>query len=137
VTDPRRDQLAESLDAYGADFSRWPAERVQDARRALLARPDFRGAFDAARVLDRGIANGRDDLDRTVDDSGASARVVRRVLARVAPDPLAGLRWQRIAAAILVAGMLGGALDLVMPEPADPLDLVMLDPLSAEDTELQ
>jgi hypothetical protein len=138
MTDLRHEDLVGTLDAYGADLSRWPAERVRDVRRALLARPDFRRAVDEARLLDKALANAREELDGVIDASHASARVERRVLARVLPDPLAGLRWQRIAAAMLVAGMLGGAIDLLMPDPAaDAPDLVMLDPLSAEDTELR
>jgi hypothetical protein len=38
------------------------------------------------------------------------------VMLRRSASPLAGLPWQRIAAAVLVAGMLGGAVDLLLPE---------------------
>jgi hypothetical protein len=136
MSDEQRQDLLRSLAAYGADLSRWPAGRAEGARRTILAHADVRRAFDEARALDGALTRARDDLDRTIAASGAANRVARRIAAR-ASYPFAGFRWQRIAAAMLVAGMLGGALDLVMPDPADPLDLVMLDPLSAEDAELR
>jgi hypothetical protein len=138
MTDLRHEDLVDSLAAYGADLSRWPAERVRDARRALLARPDFRHAVGEARLLDEALADAREELDGAINASRAPARLAGRVLARVSPDPISGLRWQRIAAAMLVAGMLGGAIDLLMPDPpSDAPDLVMLDPLSADDAELR
>ena len=55
------------------------------------------------------------------------------------PAPLAGLAWQRIAAAMLVAAMLGGMLDLVLAAaPGEAPDVVMLDPLEGlTEAELQ
>jgi ABC-type cobalamin transport system ATPase subunit len=58
----------------------------------------------------------RATLDADIVRSGALGRVRDNVLARHSVDPLAGLQWQRIAAAVLIAGMLGGAVDLLMPD---------------------
>jgi hypothetical protein len=67
--------------------------------------------------LGRLMAEERDALDREIARSGASRRVRDSVMRRGA-DPLAGLSWQRIAAAVLIAGMLGGAVDMLLPEPS-------------------
>jgi hypothetical protein len=128
--------LFESLGAFGAELSRWPDERAAAARRALLEQPEFRRAWDDARVLDAKLAAERDLIDLAVTRSGAVARIGRRTLARLGPDPLAGFSWQRVAAAVFVAGLLGGATDLLLPEAASS-DVVMLDPLEAETAEIR
>jgi hypothetical protein len=57
-------------------------------------------------------------------------RLRSRLLARTKGDPLAGFGWQRLAAAMLVAGMLGGAVDLILPDrPADTGEAAFLGPL--------
>jgi hypothetical protein len=127
----RNDARFETLGTFGSDFSRWPAERAAGAREALLAVPEFRRAYEAERTLDGALAEMREELDRSIRQSGALRRVRQRTLARVAAAPLAGLGWQRIAAAVLIAGMLGGALDLALgpPQAGDTTDIAALDPL--------
>ena len=67
-------------------------------------------------------------LDADIARSGAADRVRRNVLRHRAT--LAGISWQRVAAAVLVAGMLGGAVDFVFSErAADPFDVALVDPL--------
>jgi hypothetical protein len=69
-------------------------------------------------------------LDAEIVGSGALERVRENVLARHSGNPLAGLPWQRIAAAVLVAGMLGGAVDLLMPDrSAETVDVAIADAL--------
>lgn len=138
MSDIRRDAMLEGLAAFGADLSRWPEERAQGARRALLGRPDFRRAWEVARDLDSALAEEGMRIDRCIVESGAMVRLSRRTLARISGNPLAGIRWERIAAAMLVAGMLGGAMDLIMPDrAADALDLALLDPLDADQAEVR
>ena len=131
-------ELHETLRIFGSDISGWPPERALRARERLLSDPEFRRAWERERDLDRMLAGHRDALDRSIRESGALERVRSGVLGRL-PIALAGFRWQRIAAAMLVAGMLGGALDLFLPEPAaDAPEIAMLDPLyGIDDTELQ
>jgi hypothetical protein len=150
MSDHRNDPLVRTLATFGAEFSRWPDEHAAEARRALLTRPDFRRAWAAARAFDAALVEERDRIDEAIRASGAVARVGRRTLAHAAADPLArlrskrrvpdnpfaGLRWQRIAAAMLFAGLLGGATDLLLPE-ADSPDVVMLDPLEVDTAEIR
>jgi hypothetical protein len=141
IMDERHDSLLASLGAFGSDFSRWPAERAAGHREALLAAPELRRAYEAERALDGALAELRQEMDRAIRQSGALRRVRERALARVPAPPLAGLRWRRIAAAVLVAGMLGGALDAVLgPPPASEVgDVAALEALLSvgDDAELQ
>jgi hypothetical protein len=134
MTDTRGPEKFETLlAAYGAEIARWPAERSAGAREALLREPCFRRAHEAERAFDAKLMAERDGLDATLAAGGAAERVKRRTLAAVRP-PLAGLDWRRIAAAMLVAAMLGGAMDLALVEPApDEAEIVMLDPLTGLD----
>lgn len=134
----RGSRRLQALGAYGADIGRWPADAASGAREALLSDPGFRRAWEHERELDRRLTTFRGELDRDVAQSGGAGRVRRTVLARV-PGPLAAFGWQRIAAAVLVAGMLGGVMDLFLAaELPDSAEVVMLDPLyGLADTELQ
>jgi hypothetical protein len=135
----RSDKFLESLAVYGSDFGKWPIERAGNARRALLRQPEFRRAWESERALDRRLGEWRESLDLAVAASGATRRIRERALARVASSPFAGLDWRRIAAAMLVAGLLGGALDFVVSRDAGAgQDVALLDPLYAIDpSELQ
>lgn len=123
------------LAAYGADFSRWPEREVRAAARAaLLADPEFRRAWQAERDLDAAFAAHRDSLDRNIEASGAAARVSALVLKRLPAAAYEALPWRKVAAAMIVAGALGGAVNLVLPERAGGVsDLVAVDPLLALD----
>ncbi len=81
--------------------------------------------------LDRLVAEHREALDREIARSGAARRVRDNVMRRAA-DPLAGLSWRRIAAAVLVAGALGVTVDLLLPEPNND-DVMMVSALDALD----
>ena len=82
------------------------------------------------RVLDRALAAHRDAMD--AGDSALGRRIGNSPALAVADlRRSAGRnRVARIAAAMLVAGMLGGAIDLVLPRAArSRTDMAMLDPL--------
>jgi hypothetical protein len=119
------------LAAYGSDFSRWP-DGEREARAALLSDRSFRAEWEGEREVDRLVAEERAALDAEIAASGAMTR-----LARIASRPLpagAGVPWRRVAAGVLVAGVLGGALDLLIPQSsAEPPELAFLDPLASYD----
>ena len=117
------------LERLGADLARWPDASRPQAREALLRDAAFRRAWEAERVVDDGLRAHRDELDRMLVEAGALTRLRARTLAQV-PGPLAGLGWQRVAAAVVVAAMLGGALDLYWGDAVPQTqDIVLLDPL--------
>ena len=124
--------LIARLRAYGSDLSRWP-DHAQAAREALVARLDVRRVWESERVLDRAMAAHRDVMDQEIARSRAASGIRRRLLSQITADPLAGIAWRSVAAAMLVAGMLGGAIDLVLPEPLESTDMAMLDPLDTLD----
>jgi hypothetical protein len=120
--------LFRRLAIYGSDLARWP-EDATEAKAALLRDPEFRRAFEDERVFDHDLAEHRAMLDREIAGAHAVAQLKRSLL-RHAAGPLAGMNWRRVAAAVLVAGMLGGALDLMLPDAsADQTDIAILDPL--------
>jgi hypothetical protein len=125
----------ETLRIYGSDLSRWPEHLQAAAREALLSWPELRREWERERASDRALATAREGLDREIAQSGAALRIRRHLVSSLPGDPLAGLPWASVAAAVLVAGMLGGALDLVLPEPPEQVDLTLLDPLEAVDIE--
>lgn len=139
MNDLRHGELRKSLATYGSEISKWPPERAAGAREALMSVPDFRRAWEDERALDRALGGARQALDDEIARSGALQRLRWQTLARLPLNALEGLGWHRVAAAVLIAGMLGGATDLLLPEPVtDTADVVMLDPLSGVDeTELQ
>ena len=127
---PDRKALHDTLAALGADLSRWPRSQASAARAALLADPDFRRAWERSRALDDALLQCRETLAEGIAASGAVERVRQRVLAGLPPDPLAHLPWRRIAAAVLLAGVVGAAMDLVLPDAGAELsEVVALDPL--------
>ena len=116
MSDKRFAELSASLAAYGSDFSRWPlSARPKRGRRCspsrISAAPGRRSASSTASLRTR-----RAELDGEIARAGAVERVAARRSARLAAGPLAGMRWRRIAAAVLIAGMLGGAIDLMLAE---------------------
>ncbi len=120
--------LIARLQTYGSDLSRWP-DSQQAAREALVARSDVRRAWESERVLDRGLAAHRDAMDREIARLEAVSRIRRRLLSQLPIDPLAGIAWRSVAAAMLIAGMMGGVIDLVLPDLLEPTDIAMIDPL--------
>jgi hypothetical protein len=126
-----RGDLLRRLITYGSDLSRWPTQATE-AKAALLRDPEFRQAFEDERIFDRDLVEHREMLDRDIVAVDTVARLKRSLLRHTA-GPLAGMNWRRIAAAVLVAGMLGGALDLMLPDAsADQTDIAILDPLDLD-----
>jgi hypothetical protein len=129
--------LERGLAAYGADVSRWP-HGAAEARAALLADPGFRRAWEAERLVDRALAEERDALDAEIARSGAVARLARFAAQRTSAGFLADVPWRRVAAGIILAGMLGSVLDLILPGPAlDPVEIALFDPLAAEGADIR
>ena len=128
--------LIQRLAIYGSDLSRWP-EGASEAREALLRDQEFRRAFEDERVFDRDMTEHRKVLDREIAGAHTVARLKRGLL-RQAAGPLAGMNWRRVAAAVVLAGMLGGALDLMLPDTrVDQSDVALLDPLDFEGAGLE
>jgi len=112
-----RAALTEALGAYGADFARWPdAAAAAEARRAVLAEPGFRAAFEAEKALDALLGGARAAVDRDVAADGARARIRANALALLRSDPLADLGWRRIAAALVLSVMVGSSYSLVFAD---------------------
>jgi hypothetical protein len=83
---------------------------------------------DGRSDLDRLLAEQRDRFDAEIARSGAVDRVRDIVLARRSTDSFFDLHWQGIAAAVLIAVMLGGAVGLLLPERrVDPVDVAIVD----------
>lgn len=122
------------LAIYGSDLSRWP-DGASEAREALLSNQSFRRSWETERDLDRRIAADRTEIDSEIMRSGALARL-GRLSERYAAAAFVAIPWRRVAAGVLLAGVLGGALDyLVLPQAAsEPVDLAFVDPLDAFDT---
>jgi hypothetical protein len=119
------------LGAYGSDLSRWP-RLATEARATLLRDPEFRQAFEDERIFDCDLAEHREALDRDIASDRTVARLQRR-LVRDFAGRLAGMDWRRIAAAVVIAGMLGGALDLMLPDTrSDQTEIAILDPLDLD-----
>lgn len=136
MAERREDALRQCLGAFGADLDKWSPSLAGRARTALLSDPEFRRAFELERDLDRRIEAERAASERRVADSGAVERLRRRALGSIPGDPLVGFGWQRLAAAMLVAGMLGGAFDLLLPERlSEPAEAAFLGPLYGDDAE--
>jgi hypothetical protein len=130
-----RDAVLHALAAYGSDLSRWPDGRARPARAALLGDTAVRRAWDDERAFDRELASCRQALDGEIAASGAVERVRRRALSRL--PAAAHLPWREIAAAMLVAGMLGSAMDFMLAG-ARTVDPAAADPLfTLDDTTLQ
>jgi hypothetical protein len=122
------------LAIYGSDLSRWP-EGASEAREVLLREPEFRRAREEERGLDRQLAAHRAEIDAEIASSGALTRV-GRLSERYAPAGfVAGIPWRRVAAGVILAGVLGGALDyLVLPQSAsEPIEMALIDPLDGFD----
>ena len=125
--------LERGLAVYGADLSRWP-NGAAEARAALLADPEFRRAWETERSFDRSLAAEREALDAEIARSGAVVRLGHLTGRSTAAGYLAEIPWRRVAAGVLLAGMLGSVLDLILPGPAsDPIEVALFDPLDAAD----
>ena len=84
-------------------------------------------------AFEKSLGFERARLDRDIVQAGSVARVRGRILARRLANPLGGIAWGRVAAAMLVAVMLGGAVDLLLlGGDADTTEVAIFDP-SLED----
>ncbi len=121
------------LSTYGSDLSRWP-RGADEARPALLAEPEFRRAWEKERELDRRLATLRGALDDEIARSGALGRLRQRTAGRVSAGFISDIPWRRVAAGVLLAGMLGGAVGFALPPTSpDPIEMALVDPLAGLD----
>lgn len=120
------DQFSERLDAYGADFGRWPAAAAEEAEDLLAASPQARRRLAEAR---RGDAFLRAAAEAPIPN-GFAFRVVGEVAARRrdrwswlfgSPGRI-GLAGASFCAAALVAGLVLGATVGPRSPTGDPLD---------------
>jgi len=129
-----RAALDSSLAAFGAELGRWPAARAASARERLLRDRDFRRDWEAERALDRLLAGHRDEIEATIRADKGAERLRRATLARL-PATAVRLRWRELAAAMLVAAMLGAAADLLLDRPGpDAAEVAGLDALLDDPT---
>lgn len=119
------------LDTYGADFDRWNnPEAALAGREQLLRDRAFRHDWDAERRLDAALLATRTELDRDIEESGALQRLKRQTLAATRPANLAEFGWHRLAAAIVLAALLGGTFDILfLARPTAPASVVVGDNL--------
>ena len=76
--------------------------------------------------------------DERIAATGALDRVKAGALQRLPMRASLPMSWRRIAAAMVMAGVLGGAMDVYLIERQDLADVVALDPLlGLDDTSLQ
>jgi hypothetical protein len=122
------------LATYGSDLSRWP-DGANEARKTLLGDPEFRRAWAEERDLDRKLVTDRAEIDTEIALSGALDRIGRLSGRYASAGFIAGIPWRRVAAGVILAGVLGGALDyLVVPQlTSEPIDLALIDPLGGLD----
>jgi hypothetical protein len=135
-----RTELFGGLTAFGADFSKWPGDRLSGAREAVLGDLDFRRAWERERDLDRAMTAARGEIDAAIGGAGAVERLREATLARLPRPRIGTAAWRGIAAAMLVAGVLGGALELIATEQAgETADIAVVDPVlyGLEPTETQ
>lgn len=131
---PRRPMSPrEAVDRWGADPARWPdAALAHAARLAMLSDRSFRAYCDDADSMDLCLKAAAEALDARLARV-ALDRIAAGVRAGIAPPPAP--RWYRriaaMAAAVIVAGVLGGASSLFFNLPGDQqsYSVVQLDPL--------
>jgi hypothetical protein len=118
------EQFKYFLDAYGASFQRWPAERRGEAEAFLADSAAAAAALDEALRLDAGL-----DLVVVARDVRAERRVIARLGRQVAElharrfslfEPLFGSLgsvWSRaaIVAAVALLGIVTGVIELQQP----------------------
>lgn len=125
------------LSAYGSDLSRWPSG-ASEARAALLADPEFRRAWEAERAFERALVAERDLFDAEILRSGAVARLGRLTARGASAGLLADIPWRRVAAGVILAGMLGSALALVVPGPtSEAVEVALFDPFAADGADMR
>ena len=110
-----RERFAYLLDAYGADFRRWPAEARARAAAFAAQDPEAAALIAEARTLDAALDGARDEV-------GPSADLAARILAAAprAQRPAFDRRAMLALAACAVFGVLigyGGG--MLAPAPAE------------------
>jgi len=132
MTNANRLDIRRAIDRYGADLSDWPDRALARAARvAALADGEVRAWLDESRALTAALATAAVALDRDIEKSGAVGRVADAVLAKIADNPQPRVRWVAVAATLLLAAGLGGAVQFTLETSVGQagVDVVVLDPL--------
>jgi hypothetical protein len=80
------------------------------------------------------LAAYREALDAAIAEAGSVDRLKRKLVGLRRRDPLFDIAWRRVAAAVVVATIAGGAVGLALPDRnVDTVEVATLDPLSALD----
>ncbi len=110
-----RERFANLLDAYGADFRRWPVETRAEAAVFVAQNADAAAQLDEARKLDALLDGGRDDVEPSAD---LAARILASAprAERQAFDRRAMFALAACAVFGLLIGYGGG---LLAPAPAE------------------
>lgn len=124
--------LRDAVDLWGPDLSSWPdIAQLRHAREALLSDRSFRAYRDGAVEADRLLRTASAALDERIATGGSVARISDAVLAKVEPRRSHHYsRYAALAAALVVAGVLGSASGWVLGG-SDPgkTSVVQLDPI--------
>jgi hypothetical protein len=110
-----RERFANLLDAYGADFRRWPADTRAEAAALAAQDADAAARLDEARKLDALLDSGRDDVQPPAD-------LAARILASAprAQRPAFDRRAMFALAACAVFGaLIGYGGGLLAPAPVE------------------
>jgi hypothetical protein len=94
-----RERFDHLLEAYGADFARWPEHERAAAAAFAAQNPDVAGAMREARALDAALDLAGDEPD--------TALLAKRIL-RSAPKPAFNVRAALALAACAIFGVLLG-----------------------------
>jgi hypothetical protein len=127
----RRAEFVAAIDRHGADLSRWPDRGLANrVREAVLADRDLRAHLDGTDTFRRSLVLVREALDQDIRASGAVERVSAAVLASLPARPRRS-SWVALAAAIVLAAGIGGAVDggVVAGASQQGVNVVVLDPL--------
>lgn len=128
MQDEKLERIAAALRRWGAKLGRWPdGAMAAEARMALMSDRSLRAACEEEKRLDAALAAHGAAIDAALTAEGARERVAAGVLGRISRRQ--PLDLGRLAAAVLVAGFLGGAVDaLFLPQREAP-QIVLADQL--------
>ncbi|MCP4315999.1 MAG: hypothetical protein GY789_08275, partial [Hyphomicrobiales bacterium] len=114
-------KLDSLLDLYGADLNSWPdQEAAQEARKAALSDPQFRGLLDAAKRIDDSFTALSSAIDRSPALDTRLADMQNKLLAQIEPQAqrrraFSSRTLMRFAASVVVACGLGIGVGQIVP----------------------
>ncbi|MCP5001969.1 MAG: hypothetical protein GY933_25370 [Hyphomicrobiales bacterium] len=115
-------KLDSLLDLYGADLNSWPdQEAAQEARKAALSDPQFRGLLDAAKRIDDSFTALSSAIDRSPALDTRLVDMQNKLLAQIEPQAqrrraFSSRTLMRFAASVVVACGLGIGVGQIVPD---------------------